>query len=50
MEDEPKPIDEVPGRPDSWWYRIYLLVALTTICVIGGLWYLSHYFSSGAAN
>lgn len=50
MENEPKPIEEVRDKPDSWWYKVYLLVIVTTIVVISGLAYLSYHFSGGGVN
>ncbi|CAA9424066.1 MAG: hypothetical protein AVDCRST_MAG74-3207 [uncultured Pyrinomonadaceae bacterium] len=41
-----KPIEEVEELPDSWWYRVYLGVIITTILVISALWAFSRYFSS----
>ncbi|MCW5958791.1 MAG: hypothetical protein KIS76_01440 [Pyrinomonadaceae bacterium] len=32
--------------PDSWWYRVYAAVAVTTVIVIALLWAFSQYFSS----
>jgi hypothetical protein len=32
--------------PDSWWYRVYLGVIITTIVVIVSLGLFSWYFSS----
>lgn len=31
--------------PDSWWYRVYLGVIVTTVLVISALWAFSRYFS-----
>jgi hypothetical protein len=41
--DERVPIAE--ELPDSWWYRVYLGVILTTILVIAALGTFSSYFS-----
>jgi hypothetical protein len=30
--------------PDSWWYKVYAAVVLTTILVIAALWAFSQYF------
>jgi hypothetical protein len=30
--------------PDSWWYRVYFGVIITTILVIFALWAFSQYF------
>jgi hypothetical protein len=32
--------------PDSWWYKVYAAVILTTIVVITLLWAFSRYFSN----
>ena len=32
--------------PDEWWYRIYLIVIITTVLVILALWAFSYYFSN----
>jgi len=51
MKDEP--IEEVGEgyiRPDSWWYRVYVLVIAWTIVVITALWFLSRYFSAISVN
>jgi len=32
--------------PDSWWYRVYLAVIITTIIVISVLGAFSRFFSS----
>ncbi|MDQ3132645.1 MAG: hypothetical protein M3Q99_18000 [Acidobacteriota bacterium] len=32
--------------PDSWWYRVYLAVIITTIIVISVLGAFTRYFSS----
>jgi hypothetical protein len=36
----------VEELPDSWWYRVYLGVIITTIVVISALGLFSRYFSS----
>jgi hypothetical protein len=36
----------VEELPDSWWYRVYLGVIVTTIVVITALGLFSWYFSS----
>jgi hypothetical protein len=43
---ESNQLPEVVELPDSWWYRVYLGVIITTILVISGLWAFSRYFSS----
>lgn len=40
-----KKIDEAEELPDSWWYRVYMAVIITTILVISALWTFSKYFS-----
>jgi len=42
MEKEKQLIEE---KPDSFWYRVYWAVAVTTIFVIAALWMFSRYFS-----
>jgi hypothetical protein len=37
---------EVVELPDSWWYRVYLAVIITTIIVISLLWFFSQHFSN----
>lgn len=37
---------EVEELPDSWWYRVYVAVIITTVLVISALWAFSKYFSS----
>jgi hypothetical protein len=39
-------IEGVEELPDSWWYRVYLGVIITTILVISALWAFSRFFSS----
>ncbi|MCA1625394.1 MAG: hypothetical protein LC768_12400 [Acidobacteria bacterium] len=41
-----KEIDKAEELPDSWWYRIYLAVIITTIVVISALGTFTSYFSS----
>lgn len=36
---------EVEELPDSWWYRVYFAVIITTILVISLLWAFSRYFA-----
>ena len=36
---------DIKGLPDSWWFRVYLAVIVTTILVISGLWAFSRFFS-----
>lgn len=38
-----EPIEELP---DSWWYKVYAAVIITTVVVISALWAFSRYFSS----
>jgi hypothetical protein len=38
--------ENVEELPDSWWYRVYAAVIVTTIVVITGLGIFTHYFSS----
>lgn len=42
-EEEKKEIVELP---DSWWYRVYAVVIITTVFVIAALWAFSEYFSN----
>lgn len=44
--EEIKETEKVEELPDSWWYRVYLAVILTTIIVIAALGAFSVYFSS----
>jgi hypothetical protein len=39
-------IEIVKELPDSWWYRVYLAVIITTIIVISALGTFTRYFSS----
>lgn len=41
-----KQINENEELPDSWWYRVYLVVIITTVLVILALWVFSYYFSN----
>jgi len=41
-----KQIEVVEELPDSWWYRVYLGVIVTTLLVISVLWAFSRFFSS----
>lgn len=43
---EEKREDEINELPDSWWYRVYLAVIVTTVLVIAALWAFSEYFSN----
>ncbi len=46
---KPEEIDyktEAEELPDSWWYRVYFAVIITTILVISLLWAFSRYFAS----
>jgi hypothetical protein len=38
--------EDVQEQPDSWWYRVYFAVIITTMLVILALWAFTHYFSS----
>jgi hypothetical protein len=44
--DETNQEQRVEELPDSWWYRVYLGVIVTTIVVITLLGLFSKYFSS----
>ncbi|MEJ7701038.1 MAG: hypothetical protein WKF71_15540 [Pyrinomonadaceae bacterium] len=44
--EEIKQIETVEELPDSWWYRVYLAVIITTIIVISTLGAFTFYFSS----
>ena len=44
--EEIKETEKVEELPDSWWYRIYLTVIITTVVVIAALGAFSRYFSS----
>jgi hypothetical protein len=44
--DEQNQEEIVEELPDSWWYRVYLGVIITTIVVIVSLGLFSKYFSS----
>jgi hypothetical protein len=44
--DETNREEIVEELPDSWWYRVYLGVIITTIVVITALGLFSKYFSS----
>ena len=39
-------IEIVEELPDSWWYRVYVAVIITTIIVISALGTFTRYFSS----
>jgi len=43
MEKEKEIIEE---RPNSFWYRVYFAVVISTIVVITALWAFSRYFSN----
>jgi len=32
--------------PDAWWYKIYLLVFITTVIVIGAMYWFTNHFSN----
>ena len=38
-------VGEVEELPDSWWYRIYVAVIISTVLVISALGAFSRYFS-----
>jgi len=38
-------LGEIKELPDSWWYRVYAAVMITTVFVIAALGYFSYYFS-----
>jgi putative effector of murein hydrolase LrgA (UPF0299 family) len=44
--EEKKAINKAKELPDSWWYRVYLAVIITTIIVISVLGAFTRYFSS----
>jgi hypothetical protein len=44
MNEPENNIVEKTELPDSWWYKVYAAVALTTILVIFALWMFSQYF------
>ncbi len=44
--EEKKAINKAEELPDSWWYRVYLAVIITTIIVISVLGAFTRYFSS----
>jgi hypothetical protein len=44
--DETNQKENVEELPDSWWYRVYLGVIITTVVVISALGLFSKYFSS----
>lgn len=46
MDSEKINTEENEELPDSWWYRVYLAVIITTILVIAALWAFSIYFSN----
>lgn len=46
MDSEKINTEEIEELPDSWWYRVYLAVIITTILVIAALWTFSLYFSN----
>lgn len=43
--EETKEIETVEELPDSWWYRVYLAVIITTIVVISALGLFTKTFS-----
>jgi hypothetical protein len=41
LEAPASPSEELP---DAWWYKIYLLVIITTVIVIGAMvWFTKHF-------
>lgn len=46
MDSEKINTEEIEELPDSWWYRVYLAVIITTVLVIAALWAFSLYFSN----
>ncbi len=44
--EEIKEKEIVEELPDSWWYRVYAAVIITTIIVISVLGIFTRYFSS----
>ncbi len=44
--EEMKEINKAEELPDAWWYRVYLMVIITTIIVISALGTFTRYFSS----
>jgi uncharacterized BrkB/YihY/UPF0761 family membrane protein len=46
MDSEKINREKTEELPDSWWYRVYLAVIITTILVIAALWAFSLYFSN----
>jgi hypothetical protein len=44
--EEMKEINKAEELPDAWWYRVYLMVIITTVLVISALWIFSQHFSS----
>lgn len=46
LDSEPRPQGNLPDeKPNSWWYRIYLLVVIVTAVVIALLGTFTWYFS-----
>ena len=43
--EQTKQIEEAAELPDAWWYRVYLVVIITTIIVISALGTFTRYFS-----
>jgi len=44
--EEPENSVEIIGeKPNSWWYRVYSLVAVVTVLVIAALGLFTYYFS-----
>jgi hypothetical protein len=42
----PTEVSATPQKelPDAWWYKIYLLVFVTTVIVIGAMvWFTKHF-------
>jgi len=46
MKHTTKPEEPPVEMPDSWWYKVYFAVIVTTVVVIGLLQAFTYYFSS----
>jgi hypothetical protein len=44
-EIQPTDKNKAEELPDSWWYRVYAVVMITTVLVILALWAFSTHFS-----
>ena len=40
-----KELDIIEEKPDSFWYRVYFAVVVTTVLVIAALWAFTNIFS-----